>query len=157
MTRFGHKLNYVINTFVKRTPGQFVSCLVGDSRRHIFSWRGWYIYIYQYLCYICIEYSRLFTNKANVNIATIPEFTYIIIFWPWYFLPLRSLIIRLQTPTKFCYIFYTFCDKFETYRYFIWSFYITHYANDVLPLLNKVQKRTREIWHFWVYTTLIHL
>ena len=21
MTRFGHKLNYVINTFVKRTPG----------------------------------------------------------------------------------------------------------------------------------------
>ena len=23
MTRFGHKLNYVINTFVKRTPGGF--------------------------------------------------------------------------------------------------------------------------------------
>ena len=23
MTRFGHKLNYVINTFVKRTPGSF--------------------------------------------------------------------------------------------------------------------------------------
>ena len=25
MTRFGHKLNYVINTFVKRTPGIEVS------------------------------------------------------------------------------------------------------------------------------------
>ena len=25
---------------------QFVSCLVGDSRRHIFSWRGSYVFIY---------------------------------------------------------------------------------------------------------------
>ena len=35
MTRFGHKLNYVINTFVKRTPG--VDFMIGFKTWHKFS------------------------------------------------------------------------------------------------------------------------
>ena len=31
MTRFGHKLNYVINTFVKRTPAGIQSCVLNDT------------------------------------------------------------------------------------------------------------------------------
>ena len=34
-----------------------------------------YIHIHKYLRYRYIEFSILFTNKANVNIARIPEFT----------------------------------------------------------------------------------
>ena len=32
MTRFGHKLNYVINTFVKHTPDQFRKIIVRYKR-----------------------------------------------------------------------------------------------------------------------------
>ena len=49
--------------------GQFVSCLVGDSWRHIFSWPGSYKYIYQCICHTCIKYSIMFASKVDVNIA----------------------------------------------------------------------------------------
>ena len=38
----------------------------------------YYVHIYwylRYLLYTCIEFSILFTNKANVNIAKTPELT----------------------------------------------------------------------------------
>ena len=37
MTRFGHKLNYVINTFVKHPPDNLLTCLLGCLKL-IFTW-----------------------------------------------------------------------------------------------------------------------
>ena len=44
--------------------GQFVSCLVGDSRRHIFSWRGSYAYIFN---------AFQLSSRIHVFFCPIPE------------------------------------------------------------------------------------
>ena len=51
-------------------PGYLLKLMVlGANPRHVYKYT-------LYLRYTCIEFSILFTIKANVNIATIPEFTY---------------------------------------------------------------------------------
>ena len=49
--------------------GQFVSCLVGDSQRHIFSWRGLYVTFSQYLCVepVTIPWTDLWCRKCKLK------------------------------------------------------------------------------------------